>query len=217
MTDNVVDGRSIVTSYMTLRKFIGILGFALPGTLFLGGVLVFGTGLQPSMSAYYHTGMGDVFVGTLCAIGVFLLSYRGNESNDDIAGNFAFVFAVGAALFPTALDGATGVAAVVGKLHFVFAAGFFLTLIYFSLRLFTKTRPDRQPTPRKIARNRIYRACGSVMLACLLMIAVLKLAPGTDDWVRDTSAVFWLEALAIVAFGVSWLVKGEAVLGDRPE
>ena len=47
-------------------------------------------------------------------------------------------------------------------------------------------------------------------------MAVLKLAPGTEVWVRDTRAVFWLEALAIVAFGVSWLVKGEAILKDRP-
>lgn len=217
MTGNVVDGRSIVTSYMTLRKFIGILGFMLPGTLFLGGLLVFGTGLQSSMSAYYHTGMRDVFVGTLCAIGVFLLSYRGLERRDDIAGNLACLFAVGLALFPTAVDGATGVAAVIGKVHFIFAAAFFLTLIYFCLRLFTQTNPDRLPTPRKLARNRIYRTCGYLMLACLVLIAALKLAPGTDAWVRDTRAVFWLESAAIVAFGVSWLVKGEAILGDRSE
>jgi hypothetical protein len=186
----------------------------LPGMLFLGGSLIFGIGLQPSMSAYYHTGMGDVFVGTLCAIGVFLLSYRGNENKDDIAGNLACVFAVGTALLPTARDGATGVEAIIGKSHFIFAAGFLLTLVYFSLRLFTKTNPNLEPTPRKIARNRIYRSCGSVMLACVVMIAVLKLAPGTDAWVRDTNAVFWLEAVAIVAFGFSWLVKGEAILGD---
>ena len=27
--------------------------------------------------------------------------------------------------------------------------------------------------------------------------------------------VFWLESLAIVAFGVSWFVKGEAILKDE--
>jgi hypothetical protein len=26
--------------------------------------------------------------------------------------------------------------------------------------------------------------------------------------------VFWLETVAIVAFGVSWLIKGEAILED---
>jgi hypothetical protein len=161
--------------------------------------------------------MGDVFVGTMCAIGVFLLSYRGPERKDDIAGNLACIFAVGVALLPTALEGATGIKAFVGKLHFIFAAAFLLTLIYFSLRLFTKTNPNLEPTPRKIARNRIYRTCGYVMLACVIMIAVLKLAPGTDAWVRDSKAVFWFEAGAVVAFGISWLVKGEAILGDRAE
>ena len=217
MNDNMIDGRVVVTSYMTLRKFVGILGFTLPGILFLGGLLIFHTGLQPSMSAYYHTGMGDVFVGTMCAIGVFLLSYRGPDNKDDVAGNLACIFAVGLALFPTASEGAMGTAVWVSRLHFVFAAAFFLTLVYFSLRLFTKTSPDRVPTRRKRARNHIYRVCGYVMLACVALIAVLKLAPGTDAWVTKTRAVFWCEAAAVVTFGISWLVKGEAILGDTPE
>jgi len=217
MTTNIVDGRSVVLSYMTLRKFIGILGFTLPGVLFLGGVLVFNAGLQPSMSAYYHTGMGDVFVGTMCAIGVFLLSYRGLDNRDDTVGNLACIFAVGLALCPTAREGGTGTEALIGKLHFVFAAAFFLMLSYFALRLFTRTNPKLAPTPQKLARNRIYRTCGYVMLVCILMIAVLKLTPGTDTWVRNYKVVFWFEAAAVAAFGVSWLVKGEAILGDKSE
>ena len=217
MTNNIVDGRSVVMSYITLRKFIGILGFALPGTLFLGGVILFHTGLQPSMSAYYHTGMGDVFVGTMCAIGVFLLSYRGLESRDDTVGNLACLFAVGLALFPTAREGATGREAIIGKVHFIFAAAFFLMLSYFALRLFTKTDPNLVPTPQKLARNRVYRTCGYVMLGCILAIAVLKLTPGTDTWVRNYRVVFWFEAAAVVAFGISWLIKGEAIMGDKSE
>jgi hypothetical protein len=27
--------------------------------------------------------------------------------------------------------------------------------------------------------------------------------------------VYWLETLAILAFGISWLTKGEAILGDK--
>lgn len=41
---------------------------------------------------FYHTGMRNVFVGTLCAIGFFLLSYKGYESSDDIAGDLGCVF-----------------------------------------------------------------------------------------------------------------------------
>jgi hypothetical protein len=206
----------LVTSYMTLRKFIGILGLALPLALLAGGQFIFHTGLRPSLSDYYHTGMRDVFVGTLCAIGVFLVSYRGNEKKDDIAGNIACFFAVGLSLFPCATETPTPGETTIGHLHFIFAAAFFLTLVYFSLFLFTLTDKRVQPTRRKLMRNRVYRVCGWLMLACVAGIAVFKLAL-SDAWVRDNRVVFWLETVAITAFGVSWLVKGEAILADEHE
>lgn len=217
MTNDTVGGRSLVTSYMTLRKFIGILGFALPGLLLIGGRLIFGISVQPSISAYYHTGMGDVLVGTMCAIGVFMLSYRGYESRDDYAGNLACVFAVGVALFPTAPPGAVGTEVWIGRLHNLLAAGFFGVLIYFCLRLFTMTNPDVEPTPQKLVRNRIYRTCGYVMLASIVLIGVFELTLGSTGWVGKLRAIFWLEAVAIAAFGVSWLIKGEAILSDQKE
>ena len=70
---------SLVFSYLTLRKTIGLLGIVFPFLLCLGGLIVFKTGIQYSISSYYHTGMRDVFVGTLCIIGFFLLSYRGYD------------------------------------------------------------------------------------------------------------------------------------------
>lgn len=207
---------ALVTSYLKLRQFIGFLGIVLPIMLFLGGVVVFHTGLRPSLSDYYHTGMRDVFVGTLWAIGVFLISYRGYEKRDDIAGNLACAFAVGLSIFPVAGEGATGSEKAIGHLHFIFAAAFFLTLVYFSLFLFTLTNPNATPTPRKRMRNRVYRVCGWLMLACVVGIALFK-ALLDEAWVRDHRIVFVLETVAIVAFGVSWLVKGEAILGDRKE
>jgi hypothetical protein len=131
--------RSMVFSYLALRKAIGILGSALPFVVSLGALILFGTGLQSSISSYYHTGMRDVFVGTLFATGFFLLSYKGYERSDDVAGNLACVFAVGVALFPTAPAGATAIGTrIIGYVHLAFAALFFLTLTYFSLFLFTK-------------------------------------------------------------------------------
>jgi hypothetical protein len=209
------NGQSLVTSYLNLRRFIGVLGLAFPLVLLAGGQIVFHTGLRPSLSDYYHTGMRDVFVGTLWAIGVFLVSYRGYQKRDDVAGNLACVFAVGLSIFPVAGDAATGTEKVIGHLHFIFAAAFFLTLVYFSLFLFTKTDPNANPTHRKVVRNRWYRVCGWVMLVCVAGIAIFKLLLA-DAWVSDHKVVFILEAIAIEAFGFSWFVKGEAILGDRP-
>ena len=85
------------------------------------------------------------------------MSYTGYD-NDKIAGRLASVFAIGVALFPTTPDtGATSRDRLIGALHLSFAALLFLTLAYFSIRLFTKTAPDKKPTPQKLQRNALYR------------------------------------------------------------
>jgi cytochrome c biogenesis factor len=203
---------SLVLSYLTLRKAVGIIGCALPIVLALGKMLVQGPGLQCTISDYYYTDMGNVFVGSLCAIGVFLLSCRGYDRRDEIAGRLACVFAVGVALFPT--NRCSGGTSPIGYLHLTFAALLFLTLAYFSIFLFTQTDPDKTPTPQKLQRNIVYRVFGYTILACILSIAIVRLtALGTSLGRLDP--VFWLESLAVVSFGVSWLTKGETILKDK--
>jgi hypothetical protein len=206
---------SLVISYLDLRKAVGIIGVALPFVLAFGKILCEGPGIEDSISGYYYTGMRNVFVGSLCAIGVFLMSYRGYDWRDAFAGNFACVFAIGVALFPTTpYLNATSRDELIGKLHLSFAASLFLTLAYFSLALFTKTAPDKTPTPQKLQRNIVYRASGYTILACILFIAVIAGMPVRYVPGRLTP-VFWLESTAIVAFGVSWLTKGETILKDQ--
>ncbi len=224
-----------LASYLTLRKGIGYLGWALPFILGLGGMLLAEPGIRSSVSAYYHTGLGDVFVGTICVIGIFLFSYKGYEPKDDRAGDFACFCAVGLALFPTfpdmgdpsrgiglALSPATAglFERIIAGAHFVFAAGFFLTLAYFSICLFTKSEGEK--TPKKRQRNCIYKACGYVMLVALALIALevsiqyLELLPeATLSGIASLHPRFWLESIAMLAFGVSWWVKGEAILKDE--
>lgn len=217
MKQEPITGSPLVVSYLTLRKAVGYLGIALPFVLAFGGMLLHGPGIQSSISGYYHTGMRDVFVGTLCAIGVFLISYKGYERKDDLAGDLACVFAVGVALFPTAPDvDPSSRAKLIGAIHLLFSASFFLTLSYFSLFLFTKTDPAKEPTRRKLQRNIVYRVCGYTMLAALSLIVVVALAPDSAmAGVKKLNPVFWLESIAVEAFGVSWMTKGEAILKDE--
>jgi hypothetical protein len=217
MGNNLGNERSLVFSYLEHRKAIGILGIALPFVVSLGALILFQTGLQRSISAYYHTGMGDVFVGTLFVIGFFLLSYKGYDRRDDIAGDLACVFLLGVALFPTTPDDAvTSDARVIGSVHLAFSALAFLMLIYFSLYLFTKTDPSKSPSRRKLQRNRVYRASGYTIGVCILLIAIFHLLPNDPkSLLEGYNPVFWLEALAILAFGISWLIKGEAILKDE--
>ncbi len=218
MNNTAESDQPLVFSYLELRKAIGVLGIGLPFVLSIGAAIIFRTGIQSSISAYYHTGMGDVFVGILCVIGFFLFSYRGyrHERCDNIAGNLACVFAVGVALFPVAPDeGATSCAGIVGWVHIAFAMLFFSTLTYFSLFLFTKTDPQKEPKPRKLLRNKIYKACGYTMGSCIVLIAVYFFLQDTlASHLKAYNPIFWLEALAILAFGISWFTKGEAILGD---
>ena len=208
---------SLVISYLTLRKAVGILGVALPFIVSLGGMLIFHNGIQSSISSYYHTGMRDVFVGILWTIGFFLYSYKGYERIDNIAGNLACVFAVGVSLFPTAADGSTSPAAeFVGGVHLFFAALFFLTLIYFSLFLFTKTNLNKQSTPEKLQRNIVYKVCAYVMFACVVLMGIYHFLPDSAaSYFEAYKPVYWLETLAILTFGISWLTKGEAILRDK--
>jgi hypothetical protein len=207
--------RALVVSYLDLRKAVGIIGVALPFVLAFGKILLQGSGLQESISGYYYTDMRNVFVGSLCAIGIFLMSCRGYDWRDEAAGIVACIFAIGVALFPTTpyVD-ATHQDKVIGTLHLTFAALLFLTLAYFCLALFTETDPGKHPTPQKLKRNNVYRVCGITILACIGLMVVVKL-PGVKTLVEPISPVFWLESLAVITFGAAWLTKGETIFKDQ--
>jgi len=202
---------TLVHSYLYLRRAIGVIGTALPAVLIIGKLIVDGGGLQDSISAYFYTDIRGVFVGSMCAVGAFLLSYRGYEAIDDIAGNVAGVAAIGVALFPTAPENPSSTAALVGVLHLVFASIFFLTIAFFAIVLFRRTS-EMGPTERKLQRNRLYLTAGIVIIACLLAIAAVHqfFAVATAGLHPE----LWLESIAVMSFGLAWLTKGEAILGD---
>ena len=211
------DNNRLIISYLVLRKAIGFLGLTLPFLLAAGGFLLHKVAIQTSISSYYLTDMRDYFVGILCAIAVFLISYKGYERKDDYAGDLAGLFAIGVALIPTAPDiDPTDTETIIGNMHLLFATGFFCTLAYFSLFLFTKTNPNVPKTVQKKKRDIVYQVCGFVMLFAIALMGILATFPSTlTPFVVSIKPVFWLEAIAIVAFGISWLTKGEAILKDE--
>jgi len=79
MTTPEKSRNTLVLSFLSLRRVLGVLGMGLPFLLYLGGLAIYGVPLLSSVSAYYHSPARDILVGTLCAIGVFLLCYRGFE------------------------------------------------------------------------------------------------------------------------------------------
>jgi uncharacterized protein (DUF1330 family) len=208
-------------SYKALRRAVGILGISLPVLLIAGSMLFGGCmEVQSSISAYYHTNMRNIFVGIICAIALFLFSYKGYDRRDAIAGRLACIFALGVAFFPTSVSEPLSKCipgcinnGCLSTIHFISAALFFLVLSYFSICLFTiKKEPVSK---RKILRNKLYRISGYGMLACLALIALYafwlkKSIPALQDY----DPIFWLEFLALWLFGGSWLLKGETMLKD---
>lgn len=209
-----------IISVSSLRRLIGWLALLLPIILILGAAVLDGCQLtQNSISAYYHTVMRNFFVGLLCAVAVCLFAYRGYSKTDSIMGTIAAVCALGIAFFPTSVDlPATDclpvpIVSPVNTYHLIFSAAFFLLLAFFCLVLFTKGAQN--PTPRKLQRNRIFRICGYGILACIVLIAIyFWLLEDRSPRLQLFRPVFYLEALALVFFSISWLTKGEVIMGD---
>src|SRR6266487_5303484 len=130
----------MIVSYLTLRRVVGFLGVMLPVVLALWGFAITSPpALRDSISAYYDLRTRDVLVGVLFTIAWFMFTYHGHDSRDNVAGYFAWLFALGVALFPA--SGSAREQAV----HFASATGLFLVLSYFSLGLFTLSG-DRKST-----------------------------------------------------------------------
>ncbi|MCB1333585.1 MAG: hypothetical protein KDK26_08010 [Roseivivax sp.] len=214
----------MVMSYTRVRMALGILGLSLPVFLLIGGWFDRpDPGIAPTISDFYHTTYRDIFVGTLCAIGVFLISYRGYRRepgewiDDDWLATTAGVASFGLALMPTETPAGTvetftqrifGVD-LTPVLHYSCALVFFLSIALFCLVKFARTaRPGRR---------RIYQFCGWLILAMLILTAVAAYfkrvvgGPGAE-FVLANKLIFWFEAIGIWAFGLAWLVKSRADL-----
>jgi hypothetical protein len=204
---------------MTLRKAIGILGIVLPFVCVIGSsVLSQCTCFEGSVSFYYYTKMGGFLTGTLCSLGIFLLSYNGYNTWDKIVSKTAGLFAILIALFPAKGPAVFSACDIIDRhasafsdtVHSVACALFFVDLICMSLFLFTKD--DGNPMPKKLKRNIVYKICGYVMLASVILLGIcyMKWVPSWSSW--DPILVF--ETVALIAFGVSWLTKGQGILKD---
>jgi hypothetical protein len=104
-------GGEMVVDYLTLRAVIGLLAFFLVPVVYLGNWLLFtrhvgdcflpNPRLPGSLSGYYYTHMRNLFVGAMCAMGIFLAAYRGFDRWDSRLTNVAGLAAICIALSPT--------------------------------------------------------------------------------------------------------------------
>jgi len=202
--------RSLVHSYQFLRRAIGLIGMALPFVLIIGLWLWPSHDVLASISGYYYSPLRGVFVGSMCAVGVFLLSYSGTEFFEDVISDVAGAAAICVALFPTTPPPpVSSTQHVVATVHAVSACVFFGMLALFCLVRFPRA-DDAGARPKW--HNIVYYAAGNVIVACLLLVAVSSRIPGSEA----IHPMLILETTAIFAFGLAWFVKGGEPIFEAP-
>lgn len=202
--------KKIILSYLTMRKVIGILAIAFPFILIIGGMFN-NLPIQDSLSAYYWTNAMIAFTGMLITFGIFLLAYNGYDKKDEIITTIAGVAMLMVAIFP--MIGPNNMylfaflsTTVVGLIHYIAATITFSALGIMSFFQFTKSG-EHEITVAKGKRNIVYRVCGITIGVAIITMAI-------TNFFFTVSSIFWLESIIVWAFGVSWLVKGEAILKD---
>ena len=212
--------RVLLDAYGWLELIVGIIAVTLPVIL-----PVVDLDLHGSISSYYYERPGAWFVGSLFALGVFFLSYeyppRAGFRTDFVFSVVASVAVIGVALFPTSSEGeaASGGEELVARVHVGCASITFLLLAFFCLRFTrsldqTSIEEDALGTLRRLGARRggtqlqhegafnfVFRSAAIVIVGCLLAIGLVNWRHWEGDW------VFWLEALMVWAFGISWLAR----------
>jgi hypothetical protein len=208
----------LARSFVRVRQAIGVLGIALPFLLLL--LALAERYAPPTISdSYYHYGR-DIFVGTLLALGAFLVSYSGHARKPDERFSDGLLSTVaGVAVIVVALVPTKGVPvpfihewltpAVGGGLHYVAALVFFVCMAIFCLGQFRLGPPD----PTRAYLRRVYAVCGWIIVGTILLMGALAALQAFTETtlVGDTKAIFVLESVGVVAFGAAWLLKGEAM------
>jgi hypothetical protein len=234
----------LLKDFMSLRRMVGWIGTLLPATLIAGNT-VFTRSMPDSMSDYYYTHMRNVLIAALTALGIFLICYSGYDAWDRWLTNLAGFGLLGVAFCvpsPQSPVRLPTVSQVIADVHFACATVALVALTFMALR-FTRTYstpaspgpgvmnwlraafgfpPDGQGEPRtpaKRRRDRVYRVCGFTMFGTLALAGLANIVPSSAQ--HGIPFLFIFEALAVMAFGVSWLVKGQAMvvpaaLRDQP-
>lgn len=210
-----------VLSYLAMRRLLGFVGILMPIVLLLyssidKGSMSASLEVYSSISAYYYheSPLNGFFVGSMCAIGIFLVSYRGHETkcngflNDNVVTSIAGIAALGVAIFPTyPLPGKCSVdpcfTTLFASLHYISAVVFLVALALMSAFCFSRGGSEVD----KI----IYRVCGYIIFAMILLVLIICgffYLSGNRDSFISSFPIFWPEAVAVLAFGISWLTKG---------
>jgi len=206
-----------------IRKLIGVLGLMLPFLLPIVEWEFFA-----SISHYYYQSLSSlIFIIILSSFGLFLISYKGyaidttsEKISDDVITNIGGLAALIVVLIPTSCHGSTSAVVdaicstkiypllghdsnILNAVHLVSAGIFILSMGWMSRYKFTRSN-DKY--------TKLYRVCGNIVFAavgCIVLLIILERL--NVNFPLKDYYVYIFEAVAVVPFGISWLVKGEVI------
>ncbi len=234
--DNIAD-----IKFKKLRHWIGLLGIALPIIIaFVAQNRKDCNCLQDSISHYYYTMAGPVFVGVLCSLGLVLIFYPTPDHNstpystcnwricrlirpgyDGMLTSVSGIFAICVAFFPTNSYPEPNPCALFSYdpyglrtgFHYFSAASMLLIFSYMSICIFTRTNDLHWKQNKwKVWRNHVYIWSGMITFLSVVAVGVLALLEEFKVMNAPATSTYWLEVAALVPFGISWLVKGGFML-----
>lgn len=206
-----------------IRKLVGILGLALPFLLPISQREFFS-----SISHYYYQSVSSlIFIIILSTFGLFLISYKGykidktTESvSDDFITNIGGFAAMIVVIIPTWCSGSESNlvdvicttkdypllghnSKLLNTIHLISAGIFILSMGWMSRFKFIRGNDENKY---------LYKLCGNIVfIAVVLLILCIILEKLNINFPLKDYYVFILETVAIIPFGISWLVKGKTI------
>lgn len=179
--------------------------------------------MKGSISHFYYTASAPLFIGIIVSVALFLFCYKGYDFDEErdyssflsdrAVCTVAAIAALGIVIFPTGeahyIKDSLFIYTVtkaVGYVHYAFAALFFICIAVLCLVNFRRQKAKADFGKGKF--NQLYKTCGWLILGSIAAVFIYGVFI-EDRWRLDLPVTFLLEAVALTAFGIAWLVKGK--------
>ena len=211
-----------------IRKLIGILGLALPFALPLTA-----NDFLSSISHYYYLPLPSlILIIILSTLALFLISYKGYKIDgtgakeylsDDWITNIGGLAALIVVIVPTCCYGSESVEVeaicelenypLLGhdlswkdSIHLISAVVFLFAMGWMSIYKFTRG------SEKDSLEYMIYNICGYLVWGSIgVLFVYFALKRLINDFPEAKYIIYIMETIAVVPFGVSWLIKGKTM------
>ncbi|MCK5401543.1 MAG: hypothetical protein KAJ28_07895 [Flavobacteriaceae bacterium] len=219
----MIEKKEILHSYYMIRKIIGLLGVLLPVL-----VVVFYGDFLSSISHYYYTKSSVFFISILFAFGILLISYKGYERDkkneilsDNVITHIGGIAVLIVVFFPTSCLDSNSLEifnmcsskdyplfghsnTIINAIHLISAGIFLFIMGWMSIYRFTKGSDK--------SKNKMYKFFGYVVWISIgVLLIEFVIEQFNSDFKITNYDVFILETISVFSFGISWLIKGEAI------